>query len=355
MYKLTYNRKKWRNESFQVHFDVPENNSLSSKIIGWFVNKGVEQYHLKVVNLGESSTKSIVFTKARPNLPTLFPSIDNVVNSGFEVLIEGLNLSNDFYIGVFHGEKLIDKVLVLSRTPPLLYVHIAKTAGSTVNKVLSEWFGSSASILHAESKATWRELVQENQISFLSGHIPYKAFLELEVLNGYKKSITFREPYSHVISHLAWIRALALPENSAMYSEHPEYIQKLSDKLANCNLSVPSDISKVISNLEPLEHRLLDNTQTRYIRTNLAKSTVDKQDLADAVINLNQFDYIGVDTNISGFLGHIARDYQFDYQLEDLRENVLVSKFGLDVSNLDIKKALFPLVQFDLELYEKLR
>ena len=353
MHKFTYNKKTWNSEFFQVHFDVPEYNSTSNKIAGWFVSKASDEFKLKLVREADNSTESIVLSKIRPRLSSLFPTVDNVINSGFEVLLEELSSSSDYYIAVFKGDELIDKVLSFMSKPPLLYVHIAKTAGSTVNKVLTELFSSTNSIIHAESNADWKNRVSEGTVDFLSGHIPYKAFLQLDELKHYKKSITFREPYSHVISHISWIRALALSENKVRYNEHPDYIQKLSDKLASFDLSKPSEISKVILSFAPLEHRLLDNTQTRYIRTDLVKAVVDEHDLVDARNNLKYFDYIGNDNNIGGFLEKIARDYQFTYQPEDRRENVLATKFGLDIDNVEIKKALLPLVKFDLELYKK--
>ena len=152
---------------------------------------------------------------------------------------------------------------------------------------------------------------------------------------------------------MAWIRALALENNKAKYNAHPDYIQKLSDKLARYDLSNPAEISNLIESLSGSEFQLLDNTQTRYIRSEINKASVEKSDLVSAVANLNKFEFIGTDNDISEFLANIASCYGIEYHAEDRRENVLTNKFGLDINNPDTKDALLPLIKYDLELYKK--
>jgi hypothetical protein len=352
MYKCIYNKSTWNTQDYHFHLDVAPGAPLSSILNGWFVNKSADNYHVQVVDQDGNIIKLTENSKKRVKLAELFPDIENAVHSGFEVDTGTFSSNKDYFIAIFKDDEELKKVVSLFNKLPLLYIHIAKTAGSTVNKVLSEWFGLQNSLVHAESKHNWNELIIQQKIDFLSGHIPYRAFLKVGALQFHKKAITFREPYSHVISHLAWIRALALTENRARYEAHPEYIQKLSDKLANCELSSPEQITNAINSFNSLEHRLLDNTQTRYIRTEIAKESVDDTDLSAALDNLKHFDFVGTDHDISGFLAAIAADYGFEYKMEDRRENVLNNKFGLDINNPSIQAALLPLVKYDLKLYK---
>jgi hypothetical protein len=351
MYKFIYNKSTWRNKCYQFHFDVNSEAESTLIVKGWFVNKSTDNYHIRVVDQNGNIIDAIEHSKKRPKLTQLFPDIENVIRSGFEVDTKTFFPNQSYFIAIFKDEDELLKVVTFVNKEPLLYVHIAKTAGSTVNKVLTEYFGKQKSLLHAESIKNWTELVKQQKVNFLSGHIPYKLFIKVSELQCYKKAITFREPFSHVVSHLSWIRALALTENINRYNEHPEYIQKLCDKLESYDLACPEEITDVINSFDHLEHRLLDNTQTRYIRTELAKEAVDAADLADAIENLRHFDFVGTDNDISGFLSDIAIDYGFVYKVEDHRENVLNNKFGLDINNPAIKAALFPLVKYDLELY----
>ena len=352
MHKLIYSKSEWRNKNYRFHLDPVSNTSIAR---GWFVDINDSDCIVRVIDQAGNIVEAIEYLKTRPKLVEIYPEINDVSRAGFEIDLKKLAKENDYSIAIFSGNEFIATMLFFVTNPPLLYVHIAKTAGSTVNKVLLEWFGESKSLVHVESQNTRRELVKQKKVDFLSGHIPYKAFMKVSEVQYYTKAITFREPYSHVISHISWIRALSLEENKARYEAHPEYIQRLSDKLASYDLSCPMQISEVIKSFNSLEHRLLDNTQTRYIRTNLAKESVTEVDFLNSIENLKDFDFVGTDNNISGFLEQIANDYGFDYKVEDRRENVLNNKFGLDINNRGIKEALLPLVKFDLNLYSTVK
>lgn len=352
MHKLIYSKSEWQHQCYHFHFDVESNDETIKTMKGWFVNKSADNYLIQLVDQKGNAVKSITFLKNRPRLAALFPTIGDVENSGFEIDMTKLSPNEKYFIVVQKDENTLTKVISFVNKEPLLYVHIAKTAGSTVNKVLKGLFGFEQSLIHAESVPNWQELVKQQKVDFLSGHIPYKAFMQVSELQLYKKAITFREPYSHVISHLSWIRALALDENKERYEAHPEYIKDLSDKLASYDLSRSEQITEVIKTFNVLELCLLDNTQTRYIRTNLVKETVDESDVLSSLENLKSFDFVGADNNISGFLSDIASDYGFKYKTEDRRENVLSNKFGLDITDTAIKVALLPLVKYDLQLYD---
>ncbi len=351
MHKVILNKSNWHNQDYRFYVDLDSDYVQASIVKGWFVNLSTDEYSVRIVDKSGELVEAIEYSKYRPKLAELFPNITDVISSGFEVNSEAFSSSNEYFIAIFKGDVELVKVLSFVNHAPLLYVHIAKTAGSTVNKVFNEWFGSDNSLVHAESQNNWKDRVKNKTIQFLSGHLPYQEFIKTEDLNSYKKAITFREPYSHVISHLSWIRALSLSENKVSYDAHPEYIQVLSDKLASYDLSSPEQLTELIKSFNLLEHSLLDNTQTRYIRADITKAAVDEVDFISAKDNLKFFDFIGVDNDISGFLARVATEYEVQYIKDDRRENVLDIKFGLDINNSEITAALLPLVQFDLKLY----
>jgi hypothetical protein len=352
MHKIICNKKNWLNENYHFHLDLGSEMTMPLIVKGWLVNKTAVKLTARVVDENNNFLEVVDTLKRRPRLADMYPEIEGVNKSGFEVNSVDFKTDKDYFLGIYHGEKHVMNVVSFLNKLPLLYVHIPKTAGSTVNKVLTEWCGDQRSIIHAETKTYWKESVKQNKLDYLSGHIPYVIFRKMKLLSAFKTAITFREPYSHVISHLSWIRALALEENRQRYEAHPEYIQQLSDKLASYDLACPDQITDAIKSFNHLEHRLLDNTQTRYIRTEVAKVAVDVADLADAIVNLRHFDFVGTDDDISGFLARIAAGYGIEYKIEDRRENVLNNKFGLDINNPKIKEALLPLVKYDLELYD---
>lgn len=165
----------------------------------------------------------------------------------------------------------------------ILYVHIAKTGGSSVNRFISSHFSPAEVITHVEGSPGWHSRISNEKILFISGHVFYPVFKDLlGPLDGYLKVIVLRNPIQHVISHLAWVRHLSDPEGRARFrlDSHPEPVQEMSLKLAKINLGDPMHISKFISEVNAFEKELMDNTQTRYLSkmipgVSISKSHVD--------------------------------------------------------------------------------
>ncbi|WP_417528911.1 hypothetical protein [Marinomonas shanghaiensis] len=349
-----YSQNDWKNELYRFHLDVFKKEH--GVIKGWLVlfDDSVDLLFEYTTVDGVSKKEKIDFFHFRPKLKEIYPEVEGVEFSGFEINVQELKGFKEgrFLILVNSAESEIAKACV---KPPLLYVHIAKTAGSTVNKVLVDLFGKKRSIVHAESVPNWKVKVENDELCYLSGHIPFSVFNESEKVKGFKKAITFREPYSHVVSHLCWIRALSLEVNEERYNSHPEYIQKLSDKLSLVDFSSPKSIEKLIEGLDAVEFRLLDNTQSRYIRKGNSASAVSEKDLEGCFENLQCFDFVGVDKDISNFLKSICDYYDFEKQVDlKMKENVSRNNFGFDLSSEELKKSLLPLIRYDLFLYDSL-
>nr|WP_320136757.1 hypothetical protein [uncultured Amphritea sp.] len=358
MYKVIYDKRKWNNDFFHFHLDIiNQNNHISGRVRGWFVDKNITDLRLDICNEDGENIGLVVLDKIRPKLPNMYPNIDDVSMSGFEISLNDFKKHEKIYISIINIKKdvCVARPVIFSLFKPLLYVHIPKTAGTTVNKFLSDQFGAENSLLHVESKEDWKDKVNSGVVSFLSGHLTYKNFMNNPMLRNYNKAITFREPYQHIASHLSWIRAISLDANNSRYLAHPEYIQKLSDKLVLCDFTDANSISSFIRALDQAEIRLLDNTQTRYIRKNVSKKLVDIEDVNDSVDNLEEFDFIGLDDTINDFLSDISKHYTFRLPQRQLRENVLSTKFGIDLSRDDIRNALKPLIEFDLILFAEVQ
>lgn len=347
-----YNADDWKNEAYRFHLDAFKKEN--GVIKGWlvFFDEPVDLFFEYITADGDLKNKKIDLFHLRPRLKEMYPYIEDVESSGFEIKIDDLD---GFYEGRFciAANGIVKNITKVYVKPPLLYVHIAKTAGSTVNKVLLDLFGSEKSIVHAESVSDWQDKVNNDELLYLSGHIPFPVFYENKKVKGYKKAITFREPYSHVVSHLCWIRALSLPENFKRYNAHPKYIQILSDKLSLVDFSSPPSIAKFISELSIVEFRLLDNTQSRYVRRGNGASAVSESDLESCLENLACFDFVGIDKNISLFLKRICNYYGFDREVDlKVKENVSKNTFGFDLSSDESKDSIFPLIRYDLQLYD---
>ncbi|SBT18944.1 Sulfotransferase family protein [Marinomonas gallaica] len=344
MFKFQSNKHDWSDDCYRFFLDESD-----QVIKGWFVkfNEECKDLECKVYNQdGSFYFFEVKVSLYRPQLSSIFKNISNVEYSGFEVDFDCLNFKKI----VFYINDVI--LATVSKNLPLLFVHVPKTAGTTINSAIIDLFGKDDSLVHVESKPNWADENKFKYIDFISGHHPYKFFMRYNFLKNFRKAISFREPYSHVISHLSWVRALSESGSESRFLKHPEYIKKLSLKLSNFDFSDPLSISKMIESLEDEEFRLFDNTQMRYIRSDISKKRVDEIDLNDSIVNLKDFDFIGIDEDIEAFISTIYLSYGKKYNAKDSRKNVLNNKFGFDIKNEEIKKSLQPLVKYDLALYD---
>lgn len=231
-------------------------------------------------------------------------------------------------------------------------MHIAKTAGSSVNKYLASHYAEDRHALHVESKQEWRtDRDWARNLGFVSGHYSLPHFKRNLQLSRYYKITVLREPYAHLISHLAWIRKLADEDEARRLAEHPEFVQHFAGKLAKTDLSDPVAIGKLISSLEDKEKRLVDNCQVRYFTQIAVGTDVCEMDAQNAIKASAEFDLIGTTDRIDEFLRHVATHMDWKAPVTEVRENVSRNFYGLDAGDKSICAALEPLVHFDLKLY----
>src|SRR5699024_11946625 len=129
----------------------------------------------------------------------------------------------------------------------------------SVNRFISSHFNPNEVFVHVEGSPGWHKNILNKEKIFAAGHISYPVFKErLDSVDDLLKVVTLRDPVSHVISHLAWVRHLAGPDGRKRFKfeSHPEYIQEMSLNLAKINLSNPAHISKFISRMNHYERNL---------------------------------------------------------------------------------------------------
>ncbi|TKF10785.1 hypothetical protein FCV66_19025 [Enterovibrio norvegicus] len=334
---LKKNINSENNENFHIHID-----KYRGSLVGWvyFKNKSLSLYLID---------KNGIEKKIIPDLyrDGVFKSygedarrcgFDFPISDGeYSIIVKG----GDCYFGVYEFYNI----------KPILYIHIAKTAGSTINNHFKGHLKERA-ITHVESNPNWMVGIEDNQYDFISGHLTYNEFRNKLNLENYTTAITFRDPVKHLISHLCWIRFLAEPTQRARYLNHPEYIRNLADKLFKTDFKSNSSISLLIDSLNPQEVQLLDNTQTRYIRSKIRKPRVDISDIEDSVNNLSEINFVATEHNISSLIHELATSIGLSCDSNDRRDNVLSEKYGLDPSNSAQLLALEPLIKFDKVLYD---
>ena len=244
--------------------------------------------------------------------------------------------------------------LVKSKQRKLMFMHIAKTAGTSVNSYFGDQYPAELTATHVESNTLFRSDPEwVNTLQFISGHIVFSEFEQRLDLSEFFKVTLVREPFAHLRSHLAWIRHLTAPELEQHLKTYPEYIQKLAAKLRDTDFRDPLMLSRLVDSLHGLELHLLDNCQTRYFAAPVQNSCVADEDFDRASKTLHRFDFIGMTEKTSDFLSEVSGIMGFGKPVPRARGNVARSYFELDISSRQVREILRPLVRFDSKIYEK--
>ena len=234
------------------------------------------------------------------------------------------------------------KIIVMKKQTKIFYFHTPKTAGTTINSFFVDIFKNS--IVHAESKSESLNDKFLNSYNFVSGHLSYTHMISMLDAN-WTKLITFREPYSHVVSHLCWIRKLADVGQEKRFNEHPAIFQKISLKMKSLDFSKPEEIIKLEKWLESINFYYLFDNQTIYL-------DFDK-DISKAIQNLYTIEFVGIMEDIDLFFKIIDREFSFNKKRKIEKENINPDKYGFDLTNCKTREALLPFIKKDIIIYEE--
>jgi hypothetical protein len=238
----------------------------------------------------------------------------------------------------------------------VLFIHIAKAAGSSINRFFINNYTSSKCLVHIESQKD----VLTNPISledklFVSGHITYREFKARLVMQNYFVVTCLREPVAHIISHLAWVRKLAEPSERNRFEAHPPFIQKLAIKLMAVDLGSPVAIKALIEALEPRERELLDNVQVNYLHECSFLGPIGDKELASALEVIDKLDLIGVVEHLDAFFSSLSSYLGVKSTHDTWHENIQSNKYGMDANDLEFRAAIEPLIRYDQILYKKVK
>ncbi|UQX10572.1 sulfotransferase family 2 domain-containing protein [Candidatus Mycobacterium methanotrophicum] len=247
----------------------------------------------------------------------------------------------------------------------MFLVHVPKTAGSSVNAFMEDCLGERACASHIESNPEWKfgagpDTIFEDKV-FLSGHVHLRALRHKLTLQNTLVTTMLRDPIDQLISHIAWVRRLADPDEKKRFYQHDAAVQHIATCLAKVDLGSPVHLKKWASELSGEAQSLFDNCQVRYLtdrgQTDRGPTgRVTQRDLQGAIRNLEIFDLVGRSDRVPSFLTKVAEKMRLERSSAsdvNVRENVAKTKYGLDSRDPSIREALESLLQFDQVLYDK--
>lgn len=149
-----------------------------------------------------------------------------------------------------------------SIAPLIFFVHVPKTAGSTVNSYLREHMPNGHSQCHAFFYDDEELRRISNTCDWLSGHIDF-ATAESRLQNATERPVRYfscmRSPTKHVMSHYNWLIEIFY-RGKSFYEAHPPIIKEISEIIRGSG----SDADSITKNLDRFAGLLL-NVQSRII------------------------------------------------------------------------------------------
>ena len=244
------------------------------------------------------------------------------------------------------------------RSKRLFFLHIPKTAGTSVVDSLASCFGERLSTNYIEGldQQSQRDLADSD---FISGHIFYDAAMRLPYIADYKLFAMFREPYARLASHLRYMDRYNQPEYSLQFAALPEELQSITMKLSEVDFKDAAQLSRFFSNLGSWGRSAFENCQTRFLACD-PESTVRSPlvDLpADALLvaleRLETFDMIGLTERFEETIARMAARFEWPKPQRISFSNTESSNRKLDHKDPKIRKAMAPLVAMDVCLYAR--
>lgn len=235
-------------------------------------------------------------------------------------------------------------------------MHIPKTAGESLNDFIGLHYPGSEIKTHIETTQEW---ICNKDISnlmakytFISGHVCYPWLLERVGNISHFKFTIIREPYSQVISHLAWVRHLGEPYNRLLYDAHPKPVQDIVDKMWCYDFKDLHLLDKYIKSLSEIERNLFDNFQLKMFSGIDRKRTLaTEEEVSLAKKHAKDFDLIGFVENYDESVRILCEKMEWPKPASFKSINVTKNFYDLNKSDESVKEILEPLVQYDIILY----
>lgn len=243
----------------------------------------------------------------------------------------------------------------MSSQQPIYFMHIAKTAGSYINKLFVDALGEDACVLHAEhnlrdehdKERAIRSAAGGDEIRFISGHIYHHDWLHSCADDAYRfyQIATVREPIAHLASHIQWLDHYNRPDKRQQYNNLSLPLQKLVDDIGRLDFESVGDLDAFLSSLSGTAVQMLDNCQSRYFLCGYS-SNIQRTDALDlSSVNelstaVDKFDLIFTLDNLANAIDIIRSQTGISLAPLESRVNTAKSNRTIDINNKVVRSVL---------------
>ncbi|MEO1709998.1 MAG: hypothetical protein AAFR70_07005, partial [Pseudomonadota bacterium] len=238
----------------------------------------------------------------------------------------------------------------------VFFVHIAKTAGTSLNDALARAFDQSTFHSHVEGAHDILARACRNQLrgrSCLSGHVGLPSTRWAIEAPDWCVFTVMRDPIQHIQSHLRWVKGLSEPKNRQNFQAHPEDIKDLSRALWETPLAEVERLDRIIYEDHPTGCALFDNCQVRYLRSIRRAEPATNVDKNEALANLDRIDFVGRIEDpvpVLRFIQSISDHPQSEVTLR--RSNIGGYQEDIDLSSDEVLAFYKKLTHFDQIVYD---
>ncbi|AZG78084.1 sulfotransferase family 2 domain-containing protein [Methylocystis rosea] len=148
---------------------------------------------------------------------------------------------------------------------PVFFIHIPKTAGTSVNDLLSSLYAPAETAQHIELHCEWHKSDFWTRFPFVSGHVAYEVVRQF--VPAHFKIVTFlRDPLQHLMSVIRYQYAITAPEGEDLFGYVSPELRSISERMHEVDFTNPGEFERWLTNvLAEGQHglNLFDNMQTR--------------------------------------------------------------------------------------------
>lgn len=213
----------------------------------------------------------------------------------------------------------------------VFFLHIPKTAGTSLNAYLAAQIPPSDSMLQIERAwrgRPWQRADFEGK-RLVAGHVMYDEITGLIDLAGFFSVTVLRDPVKQIQSQLAFHYRIAAPDYDARRKELAPVMRDMIGRL------VAEGPVRFLSSLSPAEAVLFDNPQTRrFIPAELAAAP-DGDALAAAMERLAAFNLVGLAERMPETLMLLAFHMRWPPAMSNPRLNVSTPSDYAAISGTD--------------------
>lgn len=237
--------------------------------------------------------------------------------------------------------------------PKVFFMHIPKTAGTSFNTFADTLFPQNSATVHLESMDPGTYPALQSEKHYLSGHLPLreiKTHFDLTQLDLYT---IIREPYGHLHSHLNWVKRIGQHPDSDFFLSHSTETQTLALLLNELDFNHEKNVHALVDGICGDLTTLFDNHQTRYF-LDYKRKKVTGPDVQIAQVELGLFKAIGITEQYQQFLNQFCTAYGIVCPGQQEKLNRSESSKLFNCHDPAIRSILYPFVEFDLALYQRI-